>query len=64
MTNWLIILFFGFALAIGIYFTCILLRVEMYGKPKPPPVGDDFGFAPKSSRTPSSDNIRFLHPRH
>jgi hypothetical protein len=56
MTNWLIFIFFGVALLIGIYFTWILLRIEMRGKPKPPDPGDDFGFAP---RTPSKP-----HPRH
>ncbi len=46
MTDWLIILFFGIALVIGIYFTWVLLRVEMRGKPRPPDPDDDFGFAP------------------
>ncbi len=63
MTNWLIILFFGSALIIGIYFTWILLKAEMDGKPKPPPVDDDFGFAPPPTHTPSG-SVRLSHPRH
>ncbi|MGI8770590.1 MAG: hypothetical protein ACR2JE_04070 [Acidobacteriaceae bacterium] len=47
MTDWLIILFFGVALLIGIYFTWVLLRIEMRGKPRPLDPGDDFGFAPR-----------------
>ena len=35
MTDWLIFIFFGVALLIGIYFTWILLRIEMRGKPAP-----------------------------
>jgi hypothetical protein len=57
MTNWLIVIFFGAALAVGIYFTWVLLRIEMRGKPLPPDPGDDFGFAPQNA-------ARRVHPRH
>lgn len=53
MTDWLIILFFGCALVIGVYFTWVLLKVEMDGRPKPPPTGDDFGFRADGASTPS-----------
>ncbi|HZD77091.1 MAG TPA: hypothetical protein VE218_08805 [Acidobacteriaceae bacterium] len=46
MTNIFILIFFGIALVIGIYFTWILLRNEMAGRPKPPPDPYDFGFGP------------------
>ena len=36
MTNIFIMIFFGVALVIGVYFTWILLRNEMAGRPKPP----------------------------
>jgi hypothetical protein len=45
-TDILIAIFFGAALAIGIYFTWVLLRSEMRGRPKPPPDTYDFGFGP------------------
>ena len=38
--------FFGVALVIGIYFTWVLLRNEMAGRPKPKPDTYDFGFGP------------------
>ncbi len=44
--NIFILIFFGVALVIGIYFTWILLRKEMDGKPIPPPDTYDFGFGP------------------
>jgi hypothetical protein len=46
MTNIFIMIFFGVALVIGIYFTWLLLRNEMAGRPKPPPDPYDFGFGP------------------
>jgi hypothetical protein len=46
MTNIFIMIFFGIALVIGVYFTWILLRNEMAGRPKPPPDTYDFGFGP------------------
>ena len=45
-TNLLIMIFFGIALVIGVYFTWLLLRNEMRGRPKPPPDTYDFGFGP------------------
>jgi hypothetical protein len=45
MTNIFIMIFFGVALVIGIYFTWILLRNEMAGRPKRPDTYD-FGFGP------------------
>jgi hypothetical protein len=44
MTGVFIVVFFGIALVIGIYFLWILLRTEMEGRPKPPPDTYDFGF--------------------
>jgi hypothetical protein len=44
MTGILIVVFFGIALIIGIYFLWVLLRREMEGRPKPPPDPYDFGF--------------------
>jgi hypothetical protein len=44
MTGVLIVVFFGIALVIGIYFLWVLLRKEMEGRPKPPPDTYDFGF--------------------
>jgi len=44
MTNIFIMIFFGVALVIGVYFTWLLLRNEMAGRPKPPPDTYDFGF--------------------
>jgi hypothetical protein len=46
LTNIFIMIFFGVALVIGVYFTWILLRNEMAGRPKPPPDTYDFGFGP------------------
>jgi hypothetical protein len=46
MTNIFIMIFFGVALVIGLYFTWVLLRNEMAGHPKPPPDAYDFGFGP------------------
>jgi hypothetical protein len=46
MTNIFIMIFFGVALVIGVYFTWILLCNEMAGRPKPPPDSYDFGFGP------------------
>lgn len=46
MTNIFIMIFFGIALVIGIYFTWVLLRNEMAGRPKCPPDPSDFGFGP------------------
>jgi hypothetical protein len=48
MTNIFIMIFFGVALVIGIYFTWILLRNEMAGSPKRPDTYD-FGFGPPRS---------------
>jgi hypothetical protein len=45
MTNIFIMIFFGVALVIGVYFTWILLRNEMAGRPKRPDTYD-FGFGP------------------
>lgn len=45
-TNLLIMVFFGIALVIGLYFMWVLLRNEMRGRPKPPPDTYDFGFGP------------------
>ncbi|MCU1312287.1 MAG: hypothetical protein JWM54_44 [Acidobacteriaceae bacterium] len=44
MTGVFIVLFFGIAFVIGIYFLWVLLRKEMEGRPKPPPDTYDFGF--------------------
>jgi hypothetical protein len=44
MTGVFIVIFFGIALVIGIYFLWVLLRKEMEGKPKAPPDTYDFGF--------------------
>jgi hypothetical protein len=41
-----IMIFFGIALVIGVYFGWVLLRNEMIGRPKPPPDTYDFGFGP------------------
>ena len=57
MTDWLIVIFFGVALIVGIYFTWVLLRIEMRGKPAPPDPGDDYGFAPH-------DAARRIRPHH
>jgi hypothetical protein len=46
MTNIFIMIFFGIALVIGVYFTWLLLRNEMAGRPKPPADPYDFGFGP------------------
>lgn len=46
MTNIFIMIFFGIALVIGVYFGWVLLRNEMIGRPKPPPDTYDFGFGP------------------
>jgi hypothetical protein len=46
MTNIFIMIFFGIALVIGVYFTWVLLRNEMAGRPKPPADPYDFGFGP------------------
>ncbi len=51
MTDWLIVIFFGVALLIGIYFTWVLLRAEMAGPPKAPPDADDYGFGSHSGGT-------------
>lgn len=48
MTDVFIIIFFGIALAIGIYFTLLLLWNEMAGRPRKPDL-DDFGFGPHPS---------------
>jgi hypothetical protein len=45
-TDLFIMIFFGIALVIGIYFMWVLLRNEMRGRPKPPPDSYDFGFGP------------------
>lgn len=45
-TNLMILIFFGIALVIGVYFMWVLLRNEMHGRPKPPPDTYDFGFGP------------------
>ncbi|MDQ1453258.1 MAG: hypothetical protein QOK38_3124 [Acidobacteriaceae bacterium] len=48
-TTWMnisILIFFGVALVIGIYFSWVLLRNEMIGRPKLPPDTYDFGFGP------------------
>lgn len=44
-TNLLILIFFGVAIVIGVYFMWVLLRNEMRGRPKPPD-SYDFGFGP------------------
>ncbi|HEY2001059.1 MAG TPA: hypothetical protein VGG80_02015 [Acidobacteriaceae bacterium] len=44
--NIFIMIFFGIALIIGVYFGWVLLRNEMIGRPKPPPDPYDFGFGP------------------
>lgn len=44
-TDTMIAIFFGVALVIGVYFTWVLLRSEMAGRPKPPDTYD-FGFGP------------------
>ncbi len=44
MTNVFLVIFFGTALAIGIYWTWVLLRVEMAGREKAEPDAYDFGF--------------------
>jgi hypothetical protein len=62
MTGWFLAIFFGVALVIGVYFTWVLLRAEMEGKPKAPPIGDDFGFAP-IPETPPRPRVGFLRPR-
>lgn len=49
MTNIFIMIFFGVALVIGVYFTWVLLRKEMAGRPKLPPDTYDFGFGPPQS---------------
>ena len=46
MANIFILIFFGVALVIGLYFAWILLRKEMAGRPKLPPDTYDFGFGP------------------
>jgi hypothetical protein len=46
MTNIVIMIFFGIALVISLYFTWVLLRKEMAGRPKLPPDTYDFGFGP------------------
>ncbi len=48
-TNLLIMIFFGIALVIGVYFMWVLLRNEMRGRPKPPPDTYDYGFGPPSA---------------
>jgi hypothetical protein len=45
-TDLMIMIFFGIALVIGVYFMWVLLRSEMRGRPKPPPDTYDFGFGP------------------
>jgi hypothetical protein len=45
-TDLLIVIFFGIALVIGIYFMWVLLRNEMRGRSKPPRDNYDFGFGP------------------
>jgi hypothetical protein len=45
-TDLFIMIFFGIALVIGLYFMWVLLRNEMRGRPKPPPDTYDFGFGP------------------
>lgn len=45
-TDLMILIFFGIALVIGVYFMWVLLRNEMRGRPKPPPDTYDFGFGP------------------
>lgn len=44
MTNVFLVMFFGTALVIGIYWTWVLLRTEMAGPPKAAPDTYDFGF--------------------
>jgi hypothetical protein len=44
-TDILIGIFFGAALVVGVYFTWVLLRKEMAGRPKTPDTYD-FGFGP------------------
>jgi hypothetical protein len=44
MTDIYIVIFFGVALIVSIYFLWILLRFEMAGRPKPGPDLYDFGF--------------------
>jgi hypothetical protein len=57
-------IFFGSALVIGIYFVWVLFRAEMDGKPKAPPVDDDFGFAPAPT-PPTRRRTLFVRPgRH
>ena len=46
MTNIFIMIFFGVALIVGVYFTWVLLANEMAGPPKSPPDPYDFGFGP------------------
>ena len=46
MTDVFIIIFFGVALLVGIYFTFVLLKNEMAGRPRPKPDAFDFGFGP------------------
>ena len=48
MTSALIIIFFGVALLIGVWFTLLLLQKEMAGKPRPQPDEYDYGFGPKA----------------
>ena len=43
--NVFLLIFFGAAIVIGFWFTWVLLRNEMRGRPKPPD-SYDFGFGP------------------
>jgi hypothetical protein len=53
LTDIYIMIFFGVALIIGIYFTWILLRNEMAGRPKPGLDLYDFGFGTSPPRPPN-----------
>ena len=54
MTDVLIMIFFGVALLIGIYFTWILLRNEVEGRPRSKPDTYDFGFGPQQQPDPKT----------
>jgi len=49
-TKLLLLIFFGVALVIGVYFTWILLRKEMDGKPEEPEDPYDYGFGPAAGK--------------
>jgi hypothetical protein len=44
--NLFLLIFFGVAIVVGVWFGWVLLRNEMRGRPKPPPDPYDFGFGP------------------